>query len=116
MILGMKNQKGFIAIAAIIIGLLVIGGGAYYYVNNQENSSYNEVDLSNTTGKEKIEENQINISETSNDINNWKTYVNEIYGLRFKYPKNYTVSSNVYATNPEEAGELFIRKIKNTNQ
>lgn len=91
----MKNNfinKGFGTVWLIILGLILIAGSAYwYYVNesrlksdfNQDPLWTSDVDSGSSSTK---------LGATL-DTSNWKTYRNEKYGFEFKYPSNWSNST-----------------------
>lgn len=91
----MKNQKGIapIAVVLIIIGVLALGGGGYYAVKKfqkpaiqactQEAKQCPDGSYVSRTGP------NCEFSACPDITKDWKTYRNEEYGFKFKYPVEY---------------------------
>jgi hypothetical protein len=84
----MKKGFGLVGIL-IVIGIIVLGGGGYYYLSNENNKTIDDIP------EEHILDGNGNVTEeephriTQDETVDWKTYTNEKYGYKLKYPSNW---------------------------
>ena len=98
-----NNQKGFIDLFVVLVIVLLIGGGAYMYnKKKQVNKSTVDNSISEATTTVLI----TNQSATTTQISSpqtasWKIYQNQEFGLKMKYPPQYSVDDNSSINNPK---------------
>ncbi|OGM24371.1 hypothetical protein A2627_05505 [Candidatus Woesebacteria bacterium RIFCSPHIGHO2_01_FULL_39_28] len=121
-----KNSKGFVQIIIpIILTLVVLTGIGYFALKNGQtrlpdgrvkiNPSQNPVIISPTSTPQD--------QPSNGNITSWKTYTNTKYGFEFKYPFQYSVTTNpkvegfnlkinLYTSDqkPEFPSEIFINE------
>ena len=134
----MTNQKGIInlaipiVIAAVLIGVVAFGY-FYWLPKEKENNNTNQV-VANTNSNENENENEnsstngvivVNASANANantnsavDTTGWKTYENNDYKFKFKYPQYYQDISaaspisrqkDIYMTETDSTGTRYIK-------
>jgi hypothetical protein len=104
----MKGSVSTIIITAVIT--VIVTGGIFYYIYNQPNDSVNNTQISNN-------ENQI--TNNNDEMADWKTYSNSVFGFSFKYPASYVIQDNLPGTwinNSSPSQGLSISDKADTNQ
>ncbi len=97
----MKKQKGFIVPVLVgIIAILLIGAGAYIYSNKKVSTQVTE---------------QNNVSTTTDETTNWKTYTDTQYGVEFKYPNGMVFTSDNSDHHDQFNTKLTAYSFHNTN-
>jgi hypothetical protein len=88
----MKNlQKGFVVpLLLVIIVVLVVGGGVYFYSKNIQTHEVSQ------TPKTIADNNTESVTTTSSSLktSDWQLYKDIKFGLSFKYPKDWAVTSH----------------------
>lgn len=105
----MRNKQTGFGIVELIVVIVVIGvlGATGWFVYQ-----YTRAKATNTTGSTHSTKQQTNTKTQPDVYANWKTYCDTVYHYCFKYPQDWTFSSNTAAKLGDTGGASLLNPAK----